>query len=63
MDTKLRGLGIGLVASAVAAAFLIKKKGSLLDALKKNYGGVATLLSRVSTHVTQYNKKVTKQDG
>ena len=51
------GLGIGLVLSTIATAFLAKKKKNIFDAVKKNFGSFSALLRSSTSRVTEQNKK------
>lgn len=51
------GLGIGIVLSTIATAFLAKKKKNIFDAVKKNFGSLAALLKSSTSCATEQNKK------
>ena len=51
------GLGIGIVLSTIATAFLAKKKKNIFDAVKKNFRSLAVLPKSLTSCVTEQNKK------
>ncbi len=51
------GLGIGIVLSTIATAFLTKKKKNIFDAVKKHFGSLAPLLKSLTSCATEQNKK------
>ena len=46
------GLGIGIVLSTIATAFLAKKKKKIFDAVKKNFGSLVGI-----TNVIDFMRK------
>jgi hypothetical protein len=51
------GLGIGVVLSTIAAAFLAKKKKPILCVMQKNAVSFSALLRSLTSRVTEQNKK------
>jgi len=51
------GLGIGIVLSTIATAFLAKKKKNICDAVRKNFRSLAPLLKSLTSCATEQNKK------
>ncbi len=51
------GLGIGIVLSTIATAFLAKKKKDIFDAVKKNFGSLVALPKSLPSSVSKQNKK------
>ena len=51
------GLGIGVVLSAIATVFIVKKRSNFINAMQKNSGSFSGLLKSLTSFVTEQNKK------